>query len=455
MPTAPSQVDETLTGPTGAERPRVLLVADSLYWAAAAIGREIAAHNPGYRFEIQSEPVLAAMLKRSGDYPEYFDVVHFLLPHAASRLGHHFQRRTAVVTTLHHIEGDSCTDALEPSDAVMVGATQWKSEVLALGLLEEQVVHVPYGVDVGVFRPAADGERRRVRGELGLPADAFVLGYCAKRSERKGVDVLLEALRRLAPKLPGLACLFMGPGWEGVVREQVAAGLPCVHFPFTVDARRLARAYRALDVLWVTSRIEGAPLPVLEAMATGVPCVSTPVGIPLDVIVNGENGFLVPFDDPEALCRHTLRLAADPSLRAALSAGARRTVEESCQWSQTTPRASELYERALRRFHAAGRMHRPAGERPRATRELPEAWRRWIEGREHYLYSKFLLNRREYGSAEELAVRAVRTNPRDLRLWLHALVTKLELALRAVRANPRDLKLWLHLQRRKLRKLTP
>ena len=433
------------------ERPRVLLVPDSLYWATGGIARAIAAHNPGFRFETLSEPVLTGLLDRFPDTPEYFDAVHFLVPHSADRLAPLFATRTAIVNTLHHIESQRCTTSLASSDAIMVGTTQWQKELLDLGLPEEQIVRVPYGVDVATFEPASAEERRRVRRELGLPFDAFVVGYCAQRSERKGVDVLLSGLSLLAQRLPGAACLLMGPGWGSLARERNAEGLPCVHFPYAVDTEHLARVYRALDVLWVTSRIEGGPLPALEAMATAVPCISTPVGIPLDLVNDGENGFLVPFDDAEALCRRTLRLANDTRLHSTMAAAARRTVTRGCQWSQTMPRATALYERALQRFRLRGGRSETAREARPPRSELPRAWRQWTAGREHHLFSKSLLKRREYKSAEELALRALRANPRDPLLWLHAGGTKLELALRVLRVNPRDLKLWLHLQRGRLR----
>lgn len=437
------------TKSASAQGPRVLLVPDSLYWAAAEIAREIAANNPGYRFETQSEPVLTSLLNRFDDYPDYFDVVHFLLPHAASRLAHFFETRTAVVVTLHHIESERCTEYLPESDGVMVCTTQWRDELSKLGVRDELIVQVPYGVDAKLFQPAARDERRRVRRELGLPGDAFVVGYSAKRSERKGIEVLLEGLVQLSSRLPGLVCLLMGPGWSGVDQEVIAAGVRCVRFPFAVDKRRLAAAYRSLDVLWVTSRIEGGPLPVLEAMATAVPCISTPVGIPLDVIVDGENGFLVAFDKAEAFCARSLRLAHDPTLYARLAAAARRTVLHGWQWSQTVPRASDLYERAITRFRARS----PRGEAPltgsRSAEQLPAGLRRWIAGQEHLQYSRLLLNRREYDSAAELALRALRADPRDPRLWAYASRTRLELLLRNLRANPRDLKLWLHLRRKR------
>ena len=429
------------------KRPRVLLVPDSLYWAAMVIAKEIAANNPGFRFETQSEPVLTTLLERFADYPRYFDVVHFLLPHAASRLAHYFEKTTAVVTTLHHIETEYCTDSLGGADAVMVGTTQWRDKLVEYGLPTEKLFHLPYGVDTTLFRPACGQERRRLRRELGLPTDAFVVGYCGKNSKRKGVDVLLDGLRRLTAELPRAVCILLGPGWSGLVAE----GLPLVRLPFTIDRRRLAEFYRAMDVLWVTSRIEGGPIPVLEAMASGVPCISTRVGIPLDVVVDDENGFLVPFDDPEAFCETSIRLAVDDELREGVAGRARATVVRDCQWSQVMPMASDLYERSRSRFQQRARQGGYPVVESLSDRDLPGAWRQWSEGREHHSYSTFLLNRREYASAAQLAWLAWRSNPRDLKLWLHAVRASAELTLRALRLNPRELKFWLHLKRQKIR----
>lgn len=403
---------------------RVLLVPDSLYWATATIAREIARHNPQFDFEIRSEPVLKSILRRFEDYSKYFDIVHFLTPATANRLAGAFVGDTAVVTTLHHIETEACTTSLEACDAIMTGTTQWVRELKRLGLPGEQIVQVPYGVDTKIFRPPTATEREEVRGELGFSSEQFLVGYCANRSGdksgRKRSEVFETALKRLAGSEIEVGAVIMGPGWQDFAREQTAAGLRCRHLPYEIAVDGLARWYRALDVFWVTSRIEGGPLPLLEAMATGLPCVTTAVGIPIDTIVDGKNGLLVPFDDPHSLCSSSLRIAEDSALRASLGREARATVVDQCQWSLTMPKAADLYHVAVRRFEERASTQAAARHRTDAGNYLSGRWHRRMEAREHFLFSRRLLRTRDYAAASVLAQRALRTDKRDPKLWWNA-----------------------------------
>ena len=189
-----------------------------------------------------------------------------------------------------------------------------------------------------------------------------MVGFAAKRtsdsSGRKGLDTLEKAIAEATRRLPGVAFVIIGPGWGELVERQRAAGIRCVHIPFVRDLAGVAAVQRALDVYWVTSRIEGGPVPLLEAMASGVCCVSTPVGMVRDVVRDGENGLMAPFDDVEAFVRQTGRLASDPDLRRRIGESARRTMVDGYQWWQVCRSAHDLYRTAIERF----------GERPGSPR---------------------------------------------------------------------------------------
>src|SRR5262249_31619615 len=112
----------------------------------------------------------------------------------------------------------------------------------------------------------------------------------------------------------------------------------------------VASFYHALDVFWVTSRIEGGPIPLLEAMSSGLPVVSTPVGMAREVIVDGMNGYLVPFDDPAAYLRITAALASDLGKRRDVGAQARQTLLDQLSPVEAMKPVRELYATARREF---------------------------------------------------------------------------------------------------------
>jgi glycosyltransferase involved in cell wall biosynthesis len=103
-------------------------------------------------------------------------------------------------------------------------------------------------------------------------------------------------------------------------------GIPSRHLLAT-SRGELARVYQALDVYVVPSRQEGGPKGALEAMATGVPLVTTRVGQAPELVDHGRNGFLVDVEDAEAIAECVVRLRDDPTKRTALTAAGRETAE--------------------------------------------------------------------------------------------------------------------------------
>ncbi|TML72467.1 MAG: glycosyltransferase [Actinobacteria bacterium] len=182
--------------------------------------------------------------------------------------------------------------------------------VLSAGVAHERVFRIPIGVDLEHFPLATAETKAGAREALGLPASAFVVGSFQKDGVGwgegfepklvKGPDVLVAALALLQEAVPELYVLLTGPARGYVRRELERLGIPYRH---TVVASRdeLARAYQALDVYLVSSRQEGGPKAMLEAMATGVPFAATRVGQAQELVLHGTNGWLVDVGDAEGL----------------------------------------------------------------------------------------------------------------------------------------------------------
>jgi glycosyltransferase involved in cell wall biosynthesis len=193
---------------------------------------------------------------------------------------------------------------------VQVTHAEMHELVLSTGIEPAKVFRIPIAVDVGLFTPQTSALRAEARRVLGLPADAFVVGSFQKDGVGwgqgtepkliKGPDVLLDAMRQLRERVPELHLLLSGPA-RGYVRTGLERlGIPYVHRRIERYAE-IADLYAALDAYVVPSRQEGGPKGVLEAMAAGVPVVSTRVGQAAELIRDGENGRLVEVDDAEAL----------------------------------------------------------------------------------------------------------------------------------------------------------
>jgi glycosyltransferase involved in cell wall biosynthesis len=152
-----------------------------------------------------------------------------------------------------------------------------------------------------------------------------------------------------------------------------------VCFTGAVPHSRVHEHYATAHIFLNASRAEGFATTCLEAMACGLPIVSTPVGGFRDAIVNSVNGALVPQEDVEAFADRVLTLVADAPTRAAYSKRARETAEQSFDWETSiVPRYLDAYEEALkRRCGRAGgstnQSNAPAADRGAAHREEPDS----------------------------------------------------------------------------------
>lgn len=193
------------------------------------------------------------------------------------------------------------------------------------------------GIDLGRFRPDA-GARRATRAALGIPENAWVVGSVGRLAVEKDYPLLVRAL---APALgPDARLLIVGDGSEAeaIRAEAVARNVqPFVHLPGATNDT--APYLAALDVFALSSRMEGLPLAALEAMATGLPVVSTAVGGLPALLDEGVTGYLVPSGDEGGLRARLAALQADPT-------AARATGERG----QTHVRARHAREVMVRRY---------------------------------------------------------------------------------------------------------
>lgn len=192
---------------------------------------------------------------------------------------------------------------------------------------EAKLRTIPNGIDLQRFHPDAEA-RAAVRGELGIPDDAWVAGTVGRLAPEKDQALLLRAV---APLLsPARRLVVVGDGAElPALRAQAEALGERGRFVHLTGARRdVPRCLAALDVFALSSRTEGLPLVIPEAMATGLPVVSTAVGGIPGVLDEGATGFLVPAGDEATLRERLARLAEDRALADALGRRARAAALE-------------------------------------------------------------------------------------------------------------------------------
>lgn len=207
---------------------------------------------------------------------------------------------------------------------------------LARGFMPDLAVPViPNGVDAALFHPDAAGPASD-DGPVRLLAVGRLVG-------QKGFDLLFDALAQ--PGLERAELDLVGDGeWRAALQQQAARlGLTeRIRFRGWLDREDLAVIYREADLFVLSSRDEGMPNVVLEAMASGLPVVSTAVAGACDLVVEGETGLLVPPEDAMALAGAIRCLLHSAPTRAAFGVQGRRRVESHFSWRVAATRFLDL-----------------------------------------------------------------------------------------------------------------
>jgi glycosyltransferase involved in cell wall biosynthesis len=272
------------------------------------------------------------------------DVVH-TNSSKAGILGRAAARRAGVETVVHTVHG---WPFHEHQPAVVAGA--WRILERRMAPLADHLVVVADADRVKGLRAGIGGERQyvtvrsalelwrydptrglrqAVRANLDLPHDAPVLGAVNRLSEQKDPLALLEAFAAVRCESPDARLLLVGDGpLEDQVRRRVAAlGLQDA---VTMTGLRtdVPQLLQAMDVFVSTSLWEGLPRTIIEAMATGLPVVTTPADGVVDVLDDGRTGRLVAAGSPHLIAAAVLELLREPAVAARLGHIAREQVQE-------------------------------------------------------------------------------------------------------------------------------
>lgn len=201
-----------------------------------------------------------------------------------------------------------------------------RQELIEYGIAPaEKIIAVPLGLDL---EPFAQCERYRgeLRAELGVAENTPLIGIVARLVPVKDVGTFLEAAQCLAARLPDVKFLIVGDGESRAQLEAQANALELAGRVCFLGYRKdLPRIYADLDVVALSSLNEGLPVSLIEAMSSGCLVVSTEVGGVPDLIQDGETGYLVPAQNPNALAEAWACALAHPERSRTMAARARQS----------------------------------------------------------------------------------------------------------------------------------
>ncbi|MFI5339628.1 MAG: glycosyltransferase family 4 protein [Candidatus Methylomirabilales bacterium] len=212
------------------------------------------------------------------------------------------------------------------ADAFIANSMELQRELIEAGFPAERIVRISNGVDLNHFRPDSRARSAEARQHLRLPTGPL-LAFVGRLDPQKGLHTLLQALPPLAPGLEEARLLVLGDGPQRAELEQAVqrAGLSD-RVLFRGLVPDVSPYLRACDIFVFPSVGEGMPNALLEAMASGLPCVASDIGGCRDVITDGQTGLLAPPGDATAFRRALEQLLRSPEMRERLGASARQSV---------------------------------------------------------------------------------------------------------------------------------
>lgn len=198
--------------------------------------------------------------------------------------------------------------------------------VKKLGFDKKKTTYVPNGVLFDDYQFTEKG-RKKVRQELGVPDGQVLIGAVGRLHDQKGFDYLIDALKLLKGNPVSYQTVVIGEGPDRSWLEDKAREAS-VHIRFVGVRPDVRDVLSAFDIYVQSSRYEGMPIALLEAMSIGCSIVASAVDGTLDLAKDGENMVLVKPHDPVSFSVGLGLLLEKPSLRKKLSDGAKKSVRQ-------------------------------------------------------------------------------------------------------------------------------
>ena len=233
-----------------------------------------------------------------------------------------------VITWFHIIPNDKLIKYIpilnRKIDCLVTPSPITRNKLIELGFNENKIVVIPFGVDLSHFKRYNEFKKKKLREKFNLPNNKLIIGCFQKDGVGwgdgtepkliKGPDIFCEVVRKLNEKY--IIHIFLTGPARGYVKKKLDEyKIPYTHL-YLDYYPDIVECYNVLDLYLITSRVEGGPMALLECMATGIPLITTNVGMASYVIKNGVNGFITDVENLDQIYIHAKNLLTNNELRA-------------------------------------------------------------------------------------------------------------------------------------------
>lgn len=232
-----------------------------------------------------------------------------------------------VVTCFHLVPDDPRVEFLkiisEDVDFFHTSCNITKNQLVDFGIDSTKIIVIPLGVDLSLFKPPAVIEKQKIKKLLGIPEDKTIIGSFQKDGVGwgeglepkliKGPDIFINTVKELSKHHP-VFVLLAGPARGYVKKGLEKFNISYKSVGYLKNLSDIAKYYNALDLYLITSRIEGGPKQILEAWASGVPVVTTKVGMIPDIAEDGKKVLMTDTEDIMGLVNRVCEVIDDGEL---------------------------------------------------------------------------------------------------------------------------------------------
>ena len=221
-------------------------------------------------------------------------------------------------------------------DILVTASPITKNKLVESGFDEKKILLIPFGIDLSHFKKYDSEVKNLLKKKFKFLNNQIIIGSFQKDGIGwedglnpkmvKGPDIFCEVIQKLKNSF-NLHILLIGPSRGYVKKKLEKIQVPYTHL-FLNDYMNIVGCYNVLDLYIITSRVEGGPQALLEAMATGVPLVTTNVGMAPYLIKNEINGFKTQIEDIDELYKYSAELIKNKELREKIIKNALNTVKE-------------------------------------------------------------------------------------------------------------------------------
>lgn len=206
---------------------------------------------------------------------------------------------------------------------------QETAEVLQFHFINAPTKVVRLGVDLKRFTPPKD--KGAAKKALGIDPKSIVIGYAGRLGREKNLETLFRAFKKLRQEHSNIFLLIGGKG----VKKYEDMFANHAHTKFLGESNEIQKYYQAMDIYVLPSLTETTSLSTMEAMACGVPAVTTKVGYVKKYVKDRVNGLFFPKRNSAVLTLKLKKLIQDPIMREAMSQLARKTIADEFSWTNT------------------------------------------------------------------------------------------------------------------------